>query len=403
MRKILKFFGTKAGVGVPLESDSTGVDVFAMDKVRSEHVWPKDIVEQSKAIGKVILSAMRRREAEVKLQDSYDEIKQLKDRLEAENVYLQQEIKLEHQYGEIIGQSNALRKVLSSAEKVAKTDSTVLITGETGVGKELLARAIHDLSNRKERVMLKVNCAALPSTLIESELFGREKGAYTGALTKQTGRFEVADNSTIFLDEISELSIELQAKLLRVLQEGQFERLGSTKTIQVDVRVIAATNQDIEKAVQDGHFRKDLYYRLNVFPIEVPPLSQRKEDIPLLIWTFVKEFSEKMGKRIESIPREAMEALQNYSWPGNVRQLRNVIEHSMILTKGTKLNIEMPKLSNANISRNKSLEDVERGHIVEVLEAANWRIRGKNGAAEILGLKPTTLEARMHKLDIRRK
>ena len=403
MRKILKFFGTKAGVGVPLESDSTGVDIFAMDKVRSEHVWPKDIVEQSKAIGKVILSAMRRREAEVKLQDSYDEIKQLKDRLEAENVYLQQEIKLEHQYGEIIGQSNAIKKVLGNAEKVAKTDSTVLITGETGVGKELLARVVHDLSNRKERVMLKVNCAALPSTLIESELFGREKGAYTGALTKQTGRFEVADNSTIFLDEISELSLELQAKLLRVLQEGQFERLGSTKTIQVDVRVIAATNQDLEKAVQDGHFRKDLYYRLNVFPIEVPPLSQRKEDIPLLVWTFVKEFSEKMGKRIESIPREAMEALQNYSWPGNIRELRNVLERAMILTIGTKLNIEMPKLSNANISRNKSLEEVERGHIVEVLEAANWRIRGKSGAAEILGLKPTTLEARMNKLDIHRK
>jgi PAS domain S-box-containing protein len=403
MRKILKFFGTKAGVGVPLEIDSTGVDIFAMDKVRSEHVWPKDIVEQSKAIGKVILSAIRRREAEVKLQDSYDEIKKLKDRFEQENIYLQQEIKLEHQYGEIIGQSNALIKVLSIAEKVARTDSTVLITGETGVGKELMARAIHDLSNRKERAMLKVNCAALPSTLIESELFGREKGAYTGALTKQIGRFEVADNSTIFLDEISELSQELQAKLLRVLQEGQFERLGSPKTIQVDVRVLAATNQDLEKAVQEGNFRKDLYYRLNVFPIEVPPLRQRKEDIPLLVWTFVKEFSKKMGKRIESIPREAMEALQNYSWPGNVRELRNVIERAMILTKGTKLNIEMPKVSDANISRNKSLEDVERGHIVEVLEAANWRIRGKNGAAEILGLKPTTLEAKMHKLGVRRK
>ncbi len=221
-----------------------------MDRVLSEHVWPKDIIEQSKAVGEVILNAMRRREAEVKLQDSYDEIKELKDRLETENIYLQQEIELEHRHGEIVGRSEAIRKVLSKAEQVAKTDSTVLILGETGTGKELLARAIHDLSNRKGRPMVKVNCAALPSTLIESELFGREKGAYTGALTKQTGRFEIADGSTIFLDEISELSLELQAKLLRVLQECQFERLGDPKTIEVDVRVIAATFRDFAGAVE---------------------------------------------------------------------------------------------------------------------------------------------------------
>jgi PAS domain S-box-containing protein len=403
MRKILKFFGTKAGVGVPLEIDSSGVDVFAMDKVQSEHVWPKDIIEQSKAIGKVILSAMRRRETEVKLQDSFDEIKELKDRLETENIYLQQEIQLEHRHGEIVGRSEAIRKVLSKAEQVAKTDSTVLILGETGTGKELLARAIHDLSNRKGRPMVKVNCAALPSTLIESELFGREKGAYTGALTKQTGRFEIADGSTIFLDEISELSLDLQAKLLRVLQEGQFERLGDPKTIEVDVRVIAATNRDIAGAIEKGTFRDDLYYRLNVFPVSIPPLRERREDIPTLVWHFVPELSERMGKRIESIPKKTMEALQNYPWPGNVRELRNVIENAMIITTGTVLQVEVPKVSDLAKADGASLRDVERNHILEVLEMVSWRIRGKGGAAEILGLKPTTLEARMRKLDIQRK
>ncbi len=402
MRKILKFFGTKAGVGVPLEIDSSGVDVFAMDKVQSEHVWPKDVIEQSKAIGWVMLSAMRRREAEVKLKDSYDEIKELKNRLELENVYLQEEIRTEHRHGEIVGQSKAINKVLSNAQKVAKTDSTVLILGETGTGKELLARAIHDLSDRKERTMVKVNCAALPSTLIESELFGREKGAYTGALTKQTGRFEVADGSTIFLDEISELSLELQAKLLRVLQEGQFERLGSPKTITVDIRIIAATNRDIKKAVDEGHFRADLYYRLNVFPLVIPPLSERQGDIPLLTWSFVREFSEKMGKQIESIPRDSMEGLENYSWPGNVRELRNVIEHAMILVTGTKLNIRLPETSSVKATNNRSLQDVEKKHIVEVLEQVGWRVRGKSGAAGILGLNPSTLESRMQKLGINR-
>jgi formate hydrogenlyase transcriptional activator len=403
MHKILKFFGTKAGVGVPLEVDSSGVDIFAMDKVQSEYIWPKDIVEQSKAIGKVILSAMRRREAEVELQDSYDEIKRLKDRLEQENVYLQQEVKLEHQHGEIIGSSTAIGKVLNKAEQVAKTDSTVLILGETGTGKELLARAIHNMSDRKARPMIKVNCAALPSTLIESELFGREKGAYTGAMTKQMGRFEVADGSTIFLDEISELSLDLQAKLLRVLQEGQFERLGDPKTIEVDVRVIAATNRDIAEASQKGTFRDDLFYRLNVFPITIPPLRERRGDIPTLVWHFVPEFADRMGKRIESIPKKTMEALQSYYWPGNVRELRNVIENAMIITTGTSLQVEIPKLSASVNADNVSLQEVERNHILAVLEITGWRIRGKNGAAEILELKPTTLEARMRKLDIHRK
>jgi transcriptional regulator with GAF, ATPase, and Fis domain len=346
---------------------------------------------------------MRRREAEVELQDSYDEIKRLKDRLEQENVFLQQEVKLEHQHGEIIGSSTAIGKVLNKGEQVAKTDSTVLILGETGTGKELLARAIHSMSNRKARSMVKINCAALPSTLIESELFGREKGAYTGAMTKQMGRFEVADGSTIFLDEISELSLDLQAKLLRVLQEGQFERLGNPKTIEVDVRVIAATNRDLAEAVQKGTFRDDLYYRLNVFPITIPPLRERREDIPTLVWHFVPELSERMGKRIESVPKKTMEALQSYPWPGNVRELRNVIENAMIVTTGSVLQVEIPKVAGQLNANSANLQEVERNHILAVLEMTGWRIRGKNGAAEILGLKPTTLESRMHKLDIQRK
>ncbi len=345
----------------------------------------------------------QRKEAEAELRDSYNEVQELKDRLEQENVYLQKEISLEHRNGEIIGGSTALSRVLNRVEQVAPTDSTVLILGETGTGKELLARAVHSQSDRKARTMVKVNCAALPSTLIESELFGRAKGAYTGALTEQVGRFELAHESTIFLDEVSEMSLELQAKLLRVLQEGQFERLGDPKPIEVDVRVIAATNRDLAEAVRKGQFRDDLYYRLNVFPISIPPLRERREDIPTLVWHFVPEFAERMGKRIESVPKKTMEALQRYSWPGNVRELRNIIENAMIITTGPVLRVEMPQVSAAVKAENASLQEVERNHILDVLEMTDWRIRGENGAAEVLALKPTTLEARIRKLNILRK
>ncbi|MFC1858603.1 sigma 54-interacting transcriptional regulator, partial [Thermodesulfobacteriota bacterium] len=253
---ILKFFGTKAGLGVPLEIDDSGVDVFAMDKVQSEHVWPEDIVEHSRAIGQVILSAMRRRETEVELQDRHDEIKKLKDRLAQENIFLRQEIEIQFRHGEIVGDSDAMKGVLGQAEMVAKQDTSVLVLGETGTGKEVLARAIHNISPRKDRAMIKVNCAALPATLIESELFGREKGAFTGALSRQVGRFEAADGSTIFLDEIGDLPLEMQAKLLRVLHDGQFERLGSAESVTVDVRVIAATNHNLEQEMREGRFRK---------------------------------------------------------------------------------------------------------------------------------------------------
>ena len=279
-------------------------------------------------------NAVRREEA---LRQSLSEIERLKDRLQAESDYLKAEIRVVHADGEVTGQSPAIQKVLRLVEQVAPTDSSVLVRGETGSGKELVAQAIHRQSPRRSHLMVKVNCAALPSGLVESELFGREKGAYTGALTRQVGRFEVADGSTLFLDEIGELSLEVQAKLLRVLETGEFERLGSPKTIKVEVRVIAATNRDLPEEIKKGRFREDLYYRLNVFPIRVPPLRERPEDIPVLVWTFLEELSSRMGKRITHVPRRAMESLQRHPWPGNVRELRNVIEHGAIVTTGDTL------------------------------------------------------------------
>jgi len=285
---------------------------------------------------------------------------------------------------------------------VANIDTTVLVLGETGTGKELLAQTVHNLSHRKKRPMILVNCAALPSNLVESELFGHEKGAFTGAHSKRIGRFELADDSTLFLDEIGELSLELQAKLLRVLQFNQFERLGGNKTITTDVRVIAATNRDLLQLVNSGEFRMDLYYRLNVFPIVVPPLRNRKEDIPELIRFFVKEFCVKMGKQIGTISQNSMQKLQNYHWPGNIRELKNIIERAMIVTTGSIQKIELPEPHTSVNTRVRALVDIQRNHILDVLNTTNWRIRGKNGAAEILGLKPTTLEAKMARIGIRR-
>ncbi len=335
---------------------------------------------------------------------AYEEIKRLKDQLLANNVYLQEEIKLKYNYDEIVGQSAVIQKVLMQVEQVAGTASTVLISGETGTGKELLARAIHARSPRRDRPMVMLNCAALPATLVESELFGREKGAYTGALTRQSGRFEQAHGSTLFLDEIGELPLEVQVKLLRVLQAGEFERLGSTKTLKADVRILVATNRDLEKAVQEGKFREDLFYRLNVFPIRLPPLRERREDIPLLVWAFVKEFGRTMGKNIESIPRATLETLKHYDWPGNIRELRNVIERAMIVSHGPTLRVELPapsgKSANGEPATDLTLDECQRRHILAVLQKTGWRVSGPHGAAELLGLKPTTLESRMAKLGI---
>jgi PAS domain S-box-containing protein len=325
-------------------------------------------------------------------------------RLHEEMVYLQQELETTHGYGEIVGTAPAMKSVYEAIEKVAGTDSTVLITGETGTGKELVARAIHAASRRKDKVLVRVNCAALPAGLIESELFGHEKGAFTGATSRKIGRFELANGGTIFLDEIGDIPLDLQNKLLRVLQEGEFERLGDSQTRKVDVRVIAATNRELGDAIEEGLFRSDLFYRLNVFPIGVPALRERKKDIALLVKHLVMKYSVKLGKNIESIPQGAMNALMAYDWPGNVRELENVIERAVILTTGSELELGdwLTASPTARPSRIPTLEQVERDHINRVLEATGWRIRGDAGAAALLGLKPTTLEARMKKLGIER-
>lgn len=341
-------------------------------------------------------------ERTLELRTALSEIKTLKDQLEAENIYFRQETKMRHHFAQILGQSDSLKYVLYRAEQVAPTNTTVLILGETGTGKELIAYAIHDMSPRKERPMITVNCAALPGNLIESELFGREKGAFTGADTRQVGRFEVANGSTLCLDEIGELPLELQAKLLRVIQHNEFERLGSSHTIKVNVRIVATTNRDLEEEVRNGRFRQDLYYRLNVFPITVPPLRQRTEDIPLMVHAFVERYSRKLGKQITSIQKETMKALQDYPWPGNVRELESIIERAVILSPGPvfqladKLEIQSPQLT----STMRTLEETERNQILKILSETRWRIEGKGGAAAILGIHPSTLRARMHKLGI---
>jgi predicted ATPase/transcriptional regulator with GAF, ATPase, and Fis domain len=335
----------------------------------------------------------------------FAEVTQLRDRLQAENVYLLEEVKTQHRFEEIVGRSPALREVLGQIERVAPTHATVLIQGETGTGKELVARALHDLSRRKERPLVVVNCGAISPGLVESELFGHEKGAFTGAVARKIGRFELADGGTIFLDEIGDLSMDLQVKLLRVLQEGEMERVGGTRPLRVDVRVIAATNHDLAQAVGAGRFRADLYYRLNVFPIRTPPLRERREDIPLLVRYFVLKYAVKLGKRIETVPRSTLEALAAYSWPGNVRELANVIERSVILSTGTRLELgdwitsQRPGLPD---SPEGTLEAVERDHIARALAQTGWKVSGPHGAARLLGLKPTTLEARMKKLGIKR-
>jgi PAS domain S-box-containing protein len=339
----------------------------------------------------------RRKHAEEALRSSYAEIEKLKDRLQAESDYLKAEMTVAQIPGQVMAESSQMQEVLHLVEQVAPTNSSVLLTGETGTGKELIAESIHALSPRKQRLMVKVNCAALPSALIESELFGRERGAYTGAMTRQAGRFEVADGSTIFLDEIAELSHEVQAKLLRVLQEGQFERLGNPKPLRVDVRVVAATNRNLSEEVRKGRFREDLFYRLNVFPIKVPPLRERVEDLPLLVWAFVEEFSSRMGKRITKIPRRTMSALQHYRWPGNVRELRNIIEHGVIISPGEILRVPPLEDPAGTAPAALTLAEAEREHILQALELTGWRIKGPRGAASRLGLKASTLYTRMQK------
>jgi len=330
----------------------------------------------------------------------YREIAELKDKLAQEKLYLEEEIRTTADFDGIVGQSSALRQVLQLVETVATSDSTVLLMGETGTGKELIAQAIHDRSQRKARTLIKLNCAAIPTGLLESELFGHERGAFTGAITQKFGRLELADQATLFLDEVGDIPLELQPKLLRVLQDGEFERLGSTRTKKVDIRLVAATNRDLDQMIETRQFRSDLYYRLNVFPIRVPPLRERPEDIPLLVRYFSQKYARRMEKRIESIPAAAMRKLTHWHWPGNIRELQNLVERAVILTRSSTLAISVPELGSngAGPSRNGTPDEQER--IVRILKETNGLVGGPNGAAARMGLKRTTLLTRMKKLGI---
>ncbi len=394
--------GIQSFIMQPLLVDHLPLCAIGLDSIHAKRTWSTEVEKRLRLMGEVIANAIARKNAEENLHFAYEEIKELKDKLQAERDYLQSEVALTKEHNEIIGTSDVMSAVLEKAEQVATMNSAVLIEGETGSGKELIANAIHSKSTRRGKTMVKVNCAALPTNLIENELFGREKGAYTGALSKQFGRFEIANGSTIFLDEVSELPLELQGKILRVLQDGTFERLGSSKAITVDVRVIAATNKNLFQEVSQGRFREDLYYRINVFPIIVPPLRERQEDILPITWSFIRELEKKMGKRIETISENSCEAMKSYPWPGNVRELRNLIERAMITCRDSKLNIELPKIQGSWMTNGTALEEIEKKHIINALNQTGWRIKGRNGAAEFLSLHPATLHSKMKKLRIQR-
>lgn len=394
--------GTKSTFTVPLMVSGRLIGVLTFATVREERHWSPATMNRLTLIAQVFASALARKRADEELRRVVEDNARLRERLTEENNYLQREVKVHQGPSFITGDSAPIQRLLGQIAQVAPTGATALLLGETGTGKELVATAIHEGSPRKARAMVSVNCAAIPATLIESELFGVEKGAFTGAVARQVGRFELANESTIFLDEVGELPAETQVKLLRVLQERQIERLGSSKPIKIDVRVVAATNRDLEQEVAEGRFREDLYYRLNVFSITVPPLRERAEDIPDLVWTFVQEFSRGLGKHFDTISKEHMLALKRYAWPGNVRELRNVIERAVIVSSGPKLIPELPRAKPVSARRHNKLADVERDHILSVLERVAWRIRGDGGAAELLGLKPSTLEDRMAKLHLRR-
>ena len=369
-------------------------------KSRREHAFSVEDAELFEQVTKQVAIAVENALA-------YNEIETLKNKLEKEKLYLEEEIRTEYNFEEIIGSSSVLKRVLQNVETVATTDSTVLIYGETGTGKELIARAIHNLSDRRERTLVKVNCAAIPTGLLESEFFGHEKGAFTGAIDRRIGRFELAHQGTIFLDEVEDIPPELQSKLLRVLQEQEFERLGSSRTLRVDVRVVAATNADLDQLVEEKKFRNDLYYRLNVFPINVPSLRERPDDIPLLVHFFAQKFAQQMKRRIESVPKETMAALVNYHWPGNIRELQNLVERGVILSRGSTLEIPLAELKQSNRISNHTngsttLESIEREHILRVLTDSKWVIGGPTGAAARLGINRTTLNHRLRKLGITR-
>lgn len=390
--------GLKSGCSIPLISHNRVLGTLDIASLRDDAFTEQD-AELLTQVGSQIAIAVENALA-------YQQIEALKNKLAKEKLYLEEEIRATgHNFEEIVGESAALKRILLQVETVAPTDSTVLIQGETGTGKELIARAIHNLSGRHERTFVKMNCAAIPTGLLESELFGHERGAFTGAIAQKIGRFELAHQGTLFLDEIGDISLELQSKLLRVLQEQEFERLGSNRTIKVNVRLITATNQDLARMVAEKHFRGDLYYRLNVFPVTLPSLRERTEDIPLLIRYFAQKYARQMNKPIETIPAEAIAALSKYPWPGNIRELENLIERSVILSQGTELRVPLGELKGsaaASSDGNATLEAAERKHILRVLQETNWVIGGPSGAAARLGMKRTTLQSKIQRLGITR-
>ncbi len=385
------------------ERNQTQLILLAIEDVTEREYYKRNLEEVvEKRTAELNIAKAEAENSKHLAENALDEIKQLTDQLEAERAYLQEEIKLEFNHENIIGRSNEIKYVFYKVEQIAGTDTNVLVLGETGTGKELVARAIHSLSARKDRALVKMNCAALPSNLIESELFGHEKGAFTDAHSKRLGRFEIANGTTLFLDEIGELPLDLQPKLLQVIETGEFERLGSSDTIKVDVRIIAATNRNLEAEVRKGTFREDLWYRLNIFPITMPPLRERREDIPLLVNYFIDKISKRLGKTISLVPVNVMDVLQNYHWPGNIRELENVLERAVINSSGPKLHlVDELKKPNKDLTKAKqTLADVEREYILRVLEQTRWKVSGNNSASEILGLDRSTLRARMRKLNI---
>ncbi len=391
-------------VMVPLLVGGRWICALGTAMGRDYRRWTDADVERLRIIGQILATAVHRKHLELELRESLHEVRDLQRRLEAENRYLREEIAVASGFEEIAGKSRAIREVLALAAQVAPAPTAVLLLGETGTGKELLARAIHARSPRAERPLIKVNCAALPASLIESELFGHEKGAFTGATSAKPGRFELADGGTLFLDEVGDIPPEVQVKLLRVLQDGEFERVGSVRTRKVDVRVVAATNRDLERAMADGNFREDLFYRLSAFPIRLPPLRDRREDIPILVWELIQRRQSELGRRIERVPEKAMDALARYAWPGNVRELGNVLERALILSPGPVLTLD-PAFAGATKAAPRPAErmdDVERVHFVRVLERCQWRISGAGNAAEVLGLNPSTLRSRLKKLGVSR-
>ena len=392
-------------LGVPASVAGRVMCALVINSTRVTRRWPPALVERLRLISEIFGAALQRCQHESALRSSVAEIERLNARLEADNVYLKEEIKNYHDFDEIVGDSTALRLALARLSQVAPTNSSVLLLGPTGTGKELFARALHERSRRHARPLVRVNCAALPPTLVESELFGHEKGSFTGAVGMRQGRFELADGGTIFLDEIGDLPQEIQVKFLRVLQEGEFERVGSSRSKKVDVRVIAATHHNLEQAVAEGRFRADLYYRLSVYPIHLPSLQDRIDDIPRLVWFFIHRHQRDLGRQITKVPQTLMDALQRYSWPGNVRELENVVERAMIASAGSTLQLDAPLVFSTPMREkaeevSENLDAVQRAHIENVLERCGWRINGTGNTAERLGIHPNTLRFRMKKLGV---